>query len=698
MSGATWHNHLAGESSPYLLQHAGNPVDWHPWGDEAFELARAEDKPIFLSIGYSTCHWCHVMARESFEDTEVAGILNASFVCIKVDREERPDIDQLYMNAAHLMIRSGGWPLTIIMTPDRMPFFAATYLPKTSTRGITGLLDLLPRITEMWGAQRGLVDGTAHKVAMVLRADSASPGSPLGLPALNACMAELSERYDAEHGGFGAAPKFPSPHTILFLLWRWRRSGDPHALRMAETTLKQMCRGGIHDHVGGGFHRYATDGAWVVPHFEKMLYDQAMLIMAYAEGYRATGTREFLSTAEGIAQYAIDVLRTPHGAFYAAEDADSVEGEGAYYTWTATEMQALLGDALWPLARDMYGIRPEGNYVDEVTGGTTGRNILHVARDIGDVAAMHGMDTGTCTDIVADINSTLARRRATRTRPHRDEKVLADWNGLMIAALSRFFVASGEAWSLEAARRCANFVLETLQEGGAVHHTIKGGGTRIAGTLDDYAFLAWGLLELYEASFDASYLDAASAIAEHLFARFWDKDAGGFFLASDGADDLIARQKVVYDGAIPSGNSVMLLVLSRGEGLFGPQGHPGAVDAMLSAFSPAVSAAPSAHTCFMMGVDTALGPCAQVAIIGTLHDGVDALVSAYRSVYVPHAVIAASAGGGGDAVPLLAHRPAAPAAKAHVCIGSTCMRPIGDPRELAVALEGLYDGATCHES
>ncbi len=308
------------------------------------------------------------------------------------------------------------------------------------------------------------------------------------------------------------------------------------------------------------------------------------------------------------------------------------------------------------------------------------------------------MDTGTCADLVADINSALARRRTARIRPHRDDKVLADWNGLMIAALSRLSVASGEAWPLEAAQRCAQCVLETVQDGGEVHHARTGKDGHIAGMLDDHAFLAWGLLELYEASFDASYLDAATAIVTTLFARFWDGGSGGFFLASDAADDLIARQKVVYDGAVPSGNSVMLLVLSRGEGLLGPLGHPGALDAMLSAFSSAVSAAPSAHACFMMGVDTALGPCAQVAITGTQHDGVDALVSAYRSVYAPHAVIAASAGSGGDAVPLLAHRPAAPVAEAHVCIGATCMRPTGDPLELAAALEGLYDGAARHES
>jgi uncharacterized protein YyaL (SSP411 family) len=587
------------------------------------------------------------------------------------------------------MIRTGGWPLTIVMTPDRRPFFAATYLPKYGTGAMAGLMEVVPRLSELWASQRELVESTADKVSTILRADQPSQSSAFDASVLQEGVDELSARYDEINGGFGTRPKFPSPHTILYLLARWRRTGDPSPLTMATTTLDKMRRGGIHDLVGGGFHRYATDSAWLVPHFEKMLYDQAMHIMAYAEGYRATGRQEYLDTAIRTAHYVLSDLSSPEGAFYAAEDADSPGGEGAFYTWGHAELQELLGGALWPLARDLFGITPKGNYVDEAHGGTTGRNIIHLERDMGSIAELHGIDHDTCSDLVGDIVAAMARARQARVRPHRDEKVLADWNGLMVAALSRLHVASGEKWALEAAEKCASYILAHLAHSGSLHH-VSCGSTCIEGTIDDYAFVAWGLLELYEASFNARWLKEAAPLIEHAFEHFWDDGKGGFFTSSDRALDLIARQKPVYDGAVPSGNSAMLLVLARAGGLLSLHGHEGAVSAILDAFYEQVSAAPSSHAWFLLGADIVLGPGMSVAVTGTDKTAVQALVAAFRSSYAPHAVIAAATGVPDPSIPLLEQRQTTQRGVAHICGDAACHPPTSDPSELAKTIDGLY--------
>jgi len=421
-----YQNRLASEKSPYLLQHADNPVDWYPWNDEAFEKARQEDKPIFLSIGYSTCHWCHVMAHESFEDAQVAKLMNDTFVSIKVDREERPDIDGIYMTVCQMMTGSGGWPLTIIMTPEKKPFFAATYIPKETRFGLTGMLDLIPKIQDVWTNRKIEVIESSEKITSTIQQLSpGTPGEELNGHLLSSAYEALSARFDPEYGGFGSAPKFPIPHNLLFLLRYWKTTHDKKALQMAEQTMQAMRRGGIYDHVGFGFHRYSTDREWLVPHFEKMLYDQAMLVMAYTETFQATGKPEYEQTAREIIAYVLRDMTVPEGAFYSAEDADSEGKEGKFYVWTEDEIRQVLGDRANPVI-ELFNITKEGNFEEESYRRKTGQNILHLKVSLPEESASQWE-----TD-----RQKLFAYREERFHPHKDDKILTDWNGLMIAALA----------------------------------------------------------------------------------------------------------------------------------------------------------------------------------------------------------------------------------------------------------------------
>src|ERR1041385_1645618 len=519
-------NRLASEPSPYLQQHAHNPVDWWPWGEAAFAEARRRDVPVFLSIGYATCHWCHVMAHESFEDEQAARLLNEAFVCVKVDREERPDVDDAYMAVCQAMTGSGGWPLTVFTAPDKRPFLATTYVPKTSRFGRLGLLELVPKITAAWADRRDDLMAQAGHVLEHVAAGSAAPGE---LPAnvLEKAEAGLARRFDRELGGFGGAPKFPSPHTLLFLLRRHARTKDAAALDMVVRTLDAMAAGGIHDHLGGGFHRYSTDAAWLLPHFEKMLYDQAMLAMAYTEAFQATGEARFAAVARSTLDYVLRDLADPAGGVRCAEDADSEGVGGKFYVWTKDEIEEILG-AEAPAFCAAYGVAAEGNVHDEATHRTTGANVLHLSRPLVD-------------DRFASARAKLLAARNERVRPLLDDKVLVDWNGLAIAALAKAGTALGEPRFVQAAVTAARFVQKEMRRpDGRLRHRWKAGAKDGTGFLDDHAFLLWGLLELYDATLDPAWLEWAIEVAEGL--RHFRDEAGGWFLSPTDGEDLGVRR------------------------------------------------------------------------------------------------------------------------------------------------------------
>jgi uncharacterized protein YyaL (SSP411 family) len=614
-------NHLSLEKSPYLLQHAYNPVDWYPWGEEAFRKAKSEDKPIFLSIGYSTCHWCHVMAHESFEDPKVAQLMNDIFVPIKVDREERPDIDKIYMTVCQIMNNSGGWPLTIMMTPDKKPFFAGTYFPKETRFGRIGLIDLIKKINELWSTQKTELINSSERITYALQDVSLeSPGESLNKTTLEKAYTQLESQFDDESGGFGLAPKFPSPHNLLFLLRIYKRENNLKALHMVEKTLQEMRKGGIFDHIGYGFHRYSTDKRWLVPHFEKMLYDNALLAMAYIETYQATKKLEYKQTAEQIFEYILRDMVSPEGAFYSAEDADSEGEEGKFYTLDAAvieQLNSILSPEDIKLFELVYNIKPNGNYLEEATGKNTGKNIPYLTHTLEKIAEKQNIDLEELNNKVQKIRDELFKLRENRIRPHLDDKILTDWNSLMIAALAKGAYVFGEVRYKDAAENALKFLLENLiDKNGDLLHRFREGSAEINAFLDDYSFLIWALIELYEVTFDSEYLLQAINLEEKQIELFWDKEVGGFYFSAENEKDLLARQKEVYDGALPSGNSVAMLNLLR---LFQITGDPiyyTKADEISRVFAENVKISPSAYTFLMIAVDFAIGPSFSLVISG----------------------------------------------------------------------------------
>ena len=683
-------NRLFSEKSPYLQQHAHNPVDWYPWSEEAFQLARQLDRPVFLSVGYSTCHWCHVMAHESFEDQAVADLMNDAFVSIKVDKEERPDIDQVYMAAALTMTGGGGWPLTIIMTPDKKPFFAATYIPKTDRFGQMGMLKLIPEIEDLWKNHRKDLLSSADKVTGYLmnaqEAEADAPGKELDASILSRGYEGLCRVFDPQNGGFGSAPKFPTPHNILFLLRYWRRSEDSNALEMAEVTLQAMRLGGIYDHVGYGFHRYSTDASWSVPHFEKMLYDQALLALAYTEAYQATRKMEYALTAEEILEYVLRDMTSPEGGFFSAEDADSEGEEGRFYLWTAGELSEVLEKEEFQLMIRLFDLHEGGNF-------EKGRNILRQRSSIEDAASVLGVTEKELRDRFDGIRQKLFEARQKRVRPFRDDKILADWNGLMIAALSAAAHALDEPRYAAAARKAADFILKQMRSsGGGLFHRYKN-GSGVQANLDDYAFLVWGLIELYEAIFDPRYLNAALDLSNFMQRHFWDDVSGGLFFSPDDGETLLVRRKESYDGAVPSGNSVAMLNLLRLSHLTGDL--PWEEQAMTVFRSFAAAANDPGHAMLLSALDYALGPVYDVAIVGDTDDGAtQRLLRALRERFLPNkAVILVQ----GDEVRGIARFTKEMArvegrATAYVCSGHKCQWPTTDPDRMIDLLEDrLHD-------
>lgn len=636
-------NRLIHEKSPYLLQHAYNPVDWYPWGEEAFEKARKENKPIFLSIGYSTCHWCHVMEKESFEDEEVARLMNDAFVSIKVDREERPDIDGIYMMVCQMISRGGcGWPLNIVMTPDKKPFFAATYIPKEDRFGRAGMLTLVPRIKEVWTKQHNEVLDSANQITSALQQGmNESHGGELDKSTLKAAYEQLAHSFDKYHGGFGGAPKFPTPHNLSFLLRYWKRSDNKEALDMVEKTLQAMRQGGIYDHIGFGFHRYSTDAEWFLPHFEKMLYDQAMIAMAYIEAYQATGKEEYKKTAREIFTYVLRDMTSQEGGFYSAEDADSEGEEGKFYLWTEGEIRQILGKDEADLFIRVFNVEKGGNFREEATGKGTGRNILYLRRSLPEIASQLKISESELESRLETARQKLFEMRERRVHPHKDDKILTDWNGLMIAALAKGAQVFGEPRYAEAAQRAVDFIFKNMRKpDGRLLHRYRDGQANIEGNLDDYAFLIWGLIELYESTFDANYLQSAIDLNSSLIKHFWDNKGGGFYFTADDSESLIVRQKEIYDGATPSGNSVAMLNLLRLGRITANPDLEEKASKIGHAFSNMVRQFPGVFTQLMVALDFALGPSYEVVIVGNSQsEDTKAMLNAIGRQFVPNKVV-----------------------------------------------------------
>ena len=623
-------NRLANEQSPYLLQHADNPVDWYPWGKEAFKKAKELDRPIFLSIGYSTCHWCHVMEHESFEDDSVAKLLNDSFISIKVDREELPEIDHLYMSVCQAMTGGGGWPLTIVMTPEKEPFFAGTYFPKDKRGGRSGLFQILPMISDAWTSKRQDIMTSVGQVKNYLnRINSKPTGDNFSTELITKAYDQFHNGFDEEYGGFYKAPKFPSPHNLIFLMRYHHSFNNKIALDMATKTLRQMRLGGIYDHIGFGFHRYSTDRHWLVPHFEKMLYDQAMIAMAYTEAYHITKDALFAQTAREIFTYVLRDMTASEGGFYSAEDADSEGEEGKFYIWTEQEITKILGEDYSKEFNNVFSITASGNFRDESSGKETGLNIPHLKN----YTANRNNELETSREKLFNV-------REKRIHPLKDDKILTDWNGLMIAALAKAAIVLDEPLYLDAAEKAAEFVLHSISKGERLLKRYRNGVAALDAHLDDYAFMAWGLLELYEATFATKYLSQALDLMNIMVEDFWDDKNGGFFLGSDQSEKLIVRSKTAYDGAIPSGNSVAVMNMVKLTRITGNTNWAELVEKTNRAFSEDVNRAPTGYTLMLTGFMFDTQNSKEIVIVGDSRNrNTTKFLHTIRASYAPHKVL-----------------------------------------------------------
>ncbi len=601
-------NRLANEKSPYLLQHKNNPVDWYPWGEEAFKDALRRDCPIFLSVGYSTCHWCHVMERESFEDEEVAALLNRFFIPIKVDREERPDIDHIYMTVCQAMTGSGGWPLTVIMAPDKKPFFAGTYFPKHSRYGRPGLMDVLEQIQEKWNSDKSEIINIGERISEAIKPQfHADSSGKLGEDTLKKARLTLGKNFDPEYGGFGSAPKFPTPHNMAFLLRYWKKTGDEEALAMVEKTLQSMHDGGIYDHLGYGFARYSVDRQWLVPHFEKMLYDNALLAMVYLEAYQITGKELYAGVAREIFTYVMRDMTSPEGGFYSAEDADSEGVEGKFYVWMPEEIKQVLGEETGDLFCRWYDVTKKGNF--------EGHSILN--RIYANTRAFDpGMGPEEWEKTLAEASQKLFPVREKRIHPHKDDKILTSWNGLMIAAMARGYAILQDQKYLNTSIRAAEFILSRLRnKNGRLLARYRDGEPAYLAYIDDYAFLIWAMIELYQADQRPFWLTHALELQEDQNRLFWDAENGGYFFYGSDGEELLARPKEVYDGATPSGNSVSALNLLRLSRITGRDDFASMAETMFESFSGNINGYPASHTHFLMSFLFATTPGREVVVV-----------------------------------------------------------------------------------
>ena len=625
-------NRLAKESSPYLLQHKNNPVDWYPWGREAFDKAKELDRPIFLSIGYSTCHWCHVMAHESFEDEQVAQLLNENYISIKVDREELPEIDHVYMSVCQAMTGKGGWPLTIIMTPSKEPFFAGTYFSKTGRFGRPGMLELLPSISDAWKNKREDLLISAKKVnSFLMESNKKEIGEDLDQSVLENAYAQFVSKYDKINGGFSTQPKFPSAHNLIYLLRYHYMNNDTTSLMMVENTLQKMRLGGIFDQIGYGFHRYSTDKEWLVPHFEKMLYDQAMLTMAYTEAYQITQNQLYQNISEEILTYVDRDMTDKRGGFYSAEDADSEGEEGLFYLWTLQELQKITSKNDFSFLTDLYSLDSSGNFKDEATRQFTGKNIFHLKNLINDKSKSKQ---------IKEINNNLFNIRKKRIHPLKDNKILTDWNGLMIVAYAKAGIAFNNKSFINTAEKSTQFILNNLTDNnGRLIKRYRNGVSGLDAHLDDYAFMIWGLLELYEATFKPSYLSEAISLNRIMVDEFWS-DEGGFYLGSDKSEQLIVRSLTGYDGAIPSGNAIAAYNLLKLTRLTGEEKWAEMAQKLFKVFSNDIKNTPIGYTSTLSAFMFELSKPKEIIVVGSGSNlETQAALTLLRSKYIPNKVM-----------------------------------------------------------
>ena len=679
-------NRLANETSPYLLQHAENPVDWYPWGEEALAKARDEDKPMLVSIGYSACHWCHVMEHESFENPAIAAKMNELFVNIKVDREERPDLDSLYMTAVQAMSGHGGWPLNVFLTPDGTPFYGGTYFPPEDRMGIPGFPKVLEAVADAYHERREDVEENAAQIKSLLQRATQELPKPDDLqPEIMAeAVEQLAGSFDARHGGFGSAPKFPQPAIVEFLLRESKRSGDQRAAAMAQRTLDRMAAGGLYDHIGGGFHRYAVDAIWLVPHFEKMLYDNAQLASAYLAAYQMFDEERYRRVAEETLDFVAREMTDPRGGFYATLDADSAGHEGLFYTWTPEELGEVLGAEDAAVAGAWFGVEPGGNF--------EGRSVLATRRTPADVADRLGIPEDELAEKLTRIMDTMRAAREERERPGRDEKIITAWNGLMLRAFADGSRILHREDFRQIAVRNAEFVLGHLQRDGRLLRSWKAGDARLGGYLEDYAFSADGLLALYRATLESRWLDEATRLTDTMLAEFADPEGAGFYDTAVGHESLVARPRDLQDGATPAGNSVAADVLLRLGAMTGDEGLSQRAIDVLRALARTMREHPLAAGRYLSALDFYLGPVKEVALAGE-REGADlmALLDATYDRFEPNAIfgfVDAEHPELMEGLPFLRERPARDGrATAYVCEHFACLPPVHEPDALLRQLE-----------
>jgi uncharacterized protein YyaL (SSP411 family) len=704
-------NHLSAEKSPYLLQHADNPVDWYPWGDEAIQKAKNEDKPIFLSVGYSTCHWCHVMARESFENAQIAKILNDHFVSIKVDREERPDIDRVYMSFVQATTGSGGWPMSVWLTPDLKPFFGGTYFPPDNRYGRPGFGALLGQIADAWQNRREKVLAQGSSMLDALREHEKSELTNSGQPdaaILDRARRHFNGSFDVAHGGFGGAPKFPRPVTLYFLMREHSRLGKETpdgrmALEMALLTLRKMASGGMRDHLGGGFHRYSVDEFWHVPHFEKMLYDQAQLVIAYCEAFQASQEMDYARVAEDVLEYVRRNLTAPEGAFYCAEDADSLlehgapdHAEGAFYVWTRAQIEKILGTEKAEIFCTAYGVEAAGNAPDgaDPHGEFTGKNILILRQPVADLAGQFKKTVTQTLALLEECRAQLFAQREKRPRPHRDDKILTAWNGLMISALCRAALALDKPDYAQRAKKAALFIEKNLYQAktGELRRVYRDGPGTIAGFAEDYAFLICGLLDLYEATAEVHWLQWTVQLQDKMDSIFWDNENGGYYQTDYRDATVLLRMKEDYDGAEPSANSVAALNLLRLGGITAQEKYGKRSREIIRAAGKTIIQMPAAAPLMLCALAAQLQPPLHIILAGKPDD--PSLLKLRQEVarrFLPERVLVYADGAAGQQYPAAAYLKDIPSrgAQAYVCEKFVCKPPITDPEMFGRTLEKI---------
>ncbi|SFM39628.1 thioredoxin domain-containing protein [Salibacterium qingdaonense] len=678
-------NRLIDEQSPYLQQHAHNPVDWYPWGEEAFEKARKENKPVMVSIGYSTCHWCHVMERESFEDEDIAKLMNDRFVAIKVDREERPDVDAIYMTACQAMTGHGGWPLNVFVTPDQKPFYAGTYFPKESMRGMPGMTDVITQLYDRYQDDPEKIKEVSEQMADVVQPQTAGHDSVLSEEALAKGFHELQQTFHPTYGGFGNAPKFPTPHVLMYLFRYYRWSGDEKALDMARTTLDGMAAGGMYDHIGGGFARYSVDEKWLVPHFEKMLYDNALLAIAYTEGWQVTGESRFRQTAEEVLDYVLRGMQDAKGGFYSGEDADSEGVEGKFYLWTPGQIKQILGEENGSLFCEVYDITEDGNFEGVNIPNLIGQSPEAFARG-------HDLDPKQVRERVEQAKPLLFEAREERIHPHTDDKMLTSWNALMTAALARAGRAFDSDRYVDAAERAFAFIESHLLQDGRVMVRYRGGDVKHKGFIDDYANILWALLELYESTLKPEYLTKARYYADQMTALFWDEENGGFYFYGSDAEELLTRPKESFDGAMPSGNSTAVRELLRLARFTGNTAYEEKVRSAQDAFARELTEIPGAHFHFLQSYLLLCSDMKEVVVLTGEDEEARTVTNALQQRFYPEVtyLIHDDPGALAEAAPFASYyHKIEGKTTVYVCRNFACRQPVTEAAEALRMLDDL---------